>query len=67
MQESNKTDNDGRARHDEGEATSFMRDEAGNPSLPLPAAPIAVRAFAMERQKPNNGAHLSRDPRKISY
>jgi hypothetical protein len=61
VQGSNATNNDGRVRHDEGKATSFMRDEAG----PLPAEPIAVRAFfAMDAQKPDNGARLSCNPRK---
>jgi hypothetical protein len=35
------------------------------PSIPLPAALIAARAFAMGRPKPNNGARLSRNPRKL--
>ena len=36
------------------------------PEIRPPAAPppIAVRAFAMDAQKPNNGARLSRNPRK---
>jgi hypothetical protein len=38
-------------RRDEGKAISFMRHRGGNPSIPLPAAPIEVRAFCHGRAK----------------
>jgi hypothetical protein len=43
-----------RVRYDEVKAPSFMHHEAGihgNPSIPLPALPIAVRAFCHGPQK----------------
>ena len=45
----------------------FYARRGGNPSIPLPTTPIAVRAFCflpMDPQKPDNGARLSRNPRK---
>jgi hypothetical protein len=36
----------------------------GNPSIPLPAAPIAVRGFCHGRLKTRHGARLFRNPRK---
>jgi hypothetical protein len=64
VQGSNATNNDGRVRHDEGKATSFMRDEAGTHRFRRPRHPSRLGLFAMNAQKPDNGARLSRNPRK---
>ena len=41
-----------------------LRARGGNPSIPLPAAPIAVRAFCHGRLKTRQWSSLSRDLRK---
>jgi hypothetical protein len=51
-------------RHDEGKATSFMRHEAGTQRFRCLRHPSRLGLFAMEAQKPDNGARLSRNPRK---
>jgi hypothetical protein len=43
----------------------FYAPPGGTPSIPLPTAPIAVRA--MDLQNPDNGARLSRNPSKNSF
>jgi hypothetical protein len=50
-------------RHDEGNATSFMRDEAGTRRFRCPRHPSRLGLFAMDAQKPDS-ARLSRNPRK---
>ena len=52
------------ARHDESKATSFMREEAGTHRFRCPRHPSRLGLFAMDAQKPDNGARLSRNPRK---
>jgi hypothetical protein len=42
----------------------FYAPRGANPSIPLPAAPIALAHFAMDAQKPDSGARLSHNPRK---
>jgi len=65
VQGSNATNNDCRgARHHEGKATSFMRDEAGTRRFRCPRNRSRLGLLAMDAQKPDNGARLSRNPRK---
>ena len=52
-------------RHHEGKATSFMHHEAGTYRFRCPRHPSRLGLFAMDAQKPDNGARLSRDPGKI--
>jgi hypothetical protein len=54
-------------RHDEGKAPSFMRHEAGTHRFRCPQHPSRLGLFAMDAQKPDNGARLSRDPRKSFF
>jgi hypothetical protein len=42
------------------QSTKFYAPRDENPSIPLPAALIVVRAIAMDAQKPDHDAHLSR-------
>jgi len=51
-------------RHDEGKAPRFMRHEAGTHRVHCPRHPSRLALFAMDAQKPDNGARLSRNPRK---
>jgi hypothetical protein len=51
-------------RRDEGKATSLVRDEAGTRRFRCPRYPSRLGLFAMDAQKPDNGARLSRNPRK---
>jgi hypothetical protein len=48
----------------EGKATSFIRDEAGTHRFRCPQHPSRLGLFAMDAQKPDNGARLSCNPRK---
>jgi hypothetical protein len=52
------------ARHDEGKTISLMRDEAGTYRFRCPRHPSRLGLFAMDAQKPDNGARLSRNPGK---
>jgi hypothetical protein len=51
-------------RHYDGKATSFMRREAGTRRSRCQRHPSRFGLFAMEAQKPDHGARLSRNPRK---
>ena len=42
----------------------FMRHEAGTHRFRCPRHPSRLGLFAMDAQKPDNGARLSRNPRK---
>ena len=49
---------------DEGKAPSFMRHEAGTHRFRCARQPSGLAHFAMDAQKPDNGARLSHNPRK---
>jgi hypothetical protein len=51
-------------RHDEGKAPSFMRHESGIDRFRCPRHPSRLGLFAMDAQKPDNGARPSRNPSK---
>jgi hypothetical protein len=51
-------------RHDEGKAPRFMPHEAETHRFRCPRHPSRLGLFAMDAQKPDNGARLSRNPRK---
>jgi hypothetical protein len=51
-------------RHNEGKATSFMRHEAGTHLFRCPQHASRLGHFAMDAQKPDDDARLSRNPRK---
>jgi hypothetical protein len=51
-------------RHNEDKAPRFMRHEAGTHRFRCPRHPSRLGLFAMDAQKPDNGARLSRNPRK---
>src|SRR6516225_11323133 len=64
LRDANATNNDGRVRHDEGKATSFMRDEAGTHRFRRPRHPSRLELFGHGRPKTRHGVRLSRNPRK---
>jgi hypothetical protein len=51
-------------RHNERKASRFMRYEAGTHQFRCPRHPSRLGLFATDAQKPDNGARLSRNPRK---
>jgi hypothetical protein len=51
-------------RHDEGKTPRFMSHEAGIHRFRCPRHPSRLGLFAMDAPKPDNGACLSRNPRK---
>jgi hypothetical protein len=66
MQGSNTKNNEQRCPN-EGMATRFIGHEAETHRFRWLAAPIAVRAFAMDAEKPNNRARLSRNRGKTPF